>query len=113
MSRSDSYYKMMQAAVKFHHNIALILEAKAAEATRSCQWICNHVSPQQFDDHSKQVRRAIEVHEQLIEVIEGLTRMEQALSKNMSVLLGDDEESSDSGGEAGVGDLFPFGGGSK
>lgn len=109
MTREDSYHKMLQAAAQMQRNISLILEAKAAEAARSCQWICQHLSSSHFEDHTAQVKKTIEVHDQLIEVIEGITKMEQALAKNMHVLLGQGEDASDQGG-GDYGDMFPFGG---
>lgn len=112
MNREDSYHKMLKAAAQLQWNISLILEAKAAEAARSCQWISQHLSSSHFEDHGVQVKKTVEVHEQLIEVIEGITKMEQALAKNMHVLLGQGEDDTDqAGGE--YGDMFPFGGQSK
>ncbi|MFB6366735.1 hypothetical protein ACFCP7_22245 [Paenibacillus elgii] len=93
MSRIDSYHKMMQAASRFQHNIALILEAKALEASRSSQWICGHLSGAHFTDHGDQVKKLLEVHDQMIEVIEGMTKMELALAKHLHILLGGGEAS--------------------
>jgi hypothetical protein len=109
LSRVDSYHKMLQSAVKLQLNISLILEAKAVEATRSYQWICRHLTSAHFEDHTNQVKRTVEVHEQLLEVIDGITKMEQALAKNLQVLLGEKEEASDPNA-GGYGDMFPFGG---
>ncbi|WP_159881081.1 hypothetical protein [Paenibacillus puerhi] len=111
MSRADAYHRMLMAAAKFQHNIALILEAKAVEAERSCQWICGHVSGEHYDNHGDQLKGTIDVHEQLLEVIDGMTKLERALAKNMSVLLGEKESeggTDDSGGD--MGDFFSFGG---
>ncbi|NOU96522.1 hypothetical protein GC093_25365 [Paenibacillus sp. LMG 31456] len=120
MSRTDSYHKMLQAAANFQSNIALILEAKSAEAARSSQWICQHLASDHFESHSDQIKKTIEIHEQLLEVIDGMTKMEVALAKNLQVLLGQSEAESDSSGGGGTeggsgdfGDMFPFGGGSK
>jgi hypothetical protein len=110
---------MLQAAAHFQMNIALILEAKSVEAARSCQWICQHLSSDHFETHGDQVKRTIEVHEQLLEVIDGMTKMEQALAKNLQVLLGQKEDDADSaggavgGGTGDFGDMFSFGGDTK
>ncbi len=93
MSRIESYHKMMQAASQFQYNIALILEAKALEASRSCQWICGHLNAAHFEDHGDQVKKSLEVHDQMIEVIEGMTKMEMALAKHLQILLGGNEAS--------------------
>ncbi|KPV61079.1 hypothetical protein QJ48_01740 [Paenibacillus sp. A3] len=87
MSRIESYHKMLQAASQFQYNIALILEAKALEAARSCQWISGHLSGAHFEDHGDQVKKLLEVHDQMIEVIEGMTKMEMALAKHLHILL--------------------------
>ncbi|MEK8131271.1 hypothetical protein WMW72_25520 [Paenibacillus filicis] len=110
MSRADAYHRMLMSAAKFQHNIALILEAKAVEAERSCQWICGHVSGEHFENHGDQLKGTVDIHDQLLEVIDGMTKMERALAKHLSVLLGEpdsDGGSDDSGGEAG--DFFSFG----
>lgn len=109
MSRSDAYYQMLQAVSQLQLNIALILEAKAAESSRSSQWICRHLNSDQFELHSDQLKRTLEVHEHLIEVIDGMTKMEAALAKNLQALVGQQEEES-MGGAGGLGALFPFGG---
>ncbi|WP_281889184.1 hypothetical protein [Paenibacillus sp. YYML68] len=113
MNRTDSYHKMLAAAAKMQHNIALLLEAKAVEAQRSCQWICAHMGGAQYEDHTEQLKSSLDVHDQLLEVIDGMTKMERALAKHMTILLGEQEDGD--GGEQGgeLGDLFSFGGGSS
>ncbi|MCZ8513580.1 hypothetical protein O9H85_14280 [Paenibacillus filicis] len=111
MSRNETYHRMLMAASHFQLNIALILEAKAVEAARSCQWICQHLSGVHFEDHGEQLKKTIEIHDQLIEVIDGMTKMEQALAKNIQIILGSQEEESGAGqGGDQFGTLFPFGG---
>jgi uncharacterized membrane protein YgcG len=111
---------MLQAAADIQSNIALILEAKSVEAARSSQWICQHLTSDHFETHSDQVKKTIEVHEQLLEVIDGMTKLELAFAKNLQVLLGQSEEDSSGssgggadGGSGGFGDMFSFGGDSK
>jgi hypothetical protein len=82
----------------FQQHIATILEDRATEAEKFRHLICNHLHPATFDNHSDQIRESLDVHRQLIEVINGLTKMENALAKNLEILLGGNEE--DSGGTA-------------
>jgi hypothetical protein len=89
VARIDSYHRILQASAEFQRNIALVLEAKAVEAARSSQWLCHQLSGSHFDDHSEQVKKTIEIHEHLLEVIYGMTKMEHALAKNMQTILGD------------------------
>ncbi|MCZ8519160.1 MULTISPECIES: hypothetical protein [Paenibacillus] len=111
MSRKDSYYHMLQSASKFQYNISLILEAKAVEAARSCQWLCGHLSEEHFRDHGEQVKTTIEVHEQILEVIDSMTKMEQALARHMQLLLAGQEDGGGQGlGGGGDGDFFSYGG---
>ncbi|MFE5320260.1 hypothetical protein ACFQ88_16245 [Paenibacillus sp. NPDC056579] len=99
MSRTSSYHKLLVSAVSFQKNVYLILEAKSFETTRACRWICNHLAAEHLGDHNDQVKKCLEIHEQLIEVIDGLTKMEQALTKNLQAILDDGE--ADNGGISG------------
>jgi hypothetical protein len=112
MSRKDSYHKILRATSSMQHNISLILEAKASEASRSCQWICGHLNAEHYESHGDRVKGALEIHEQLLEVIDGLTKMEQALARHMQLLLSPKEDD-EGGGFGGLGDspdLFQLGG---
>jgi len=113
LGRATSYHKLLQSAASFQKNIALILEAKAFEATRSSRWICHHLKAADLGGHNDQVKHSIEIQEQLLEVIDGLTKMEVALNKNLQAILADNEESSGESGEI-TGELSDyFGGNSK
>jgi hypothetical protein len=115
LNRPDSFNRMMQAAAKLQLNIAIILEAKSIEAEKTRHWICNHLSLDAYEDHAEQIKETMDVHDQLIELIDGLTKMESALTKNLKIILNQNEEEeamgSGSGGGGGMGDLF--GGGPK
>lgn len=112
MSRTNSYYRLLQSTASFQKNISLILEAKAHEATRSSRWMCTHLTSSQLGDPNDQVKRAIEIHEQLLDVIDGLTKMEQALTKNLQAILGDSSEGGNPGEITGEYNDF-FGGNSR
>ena len=111
MDRERTYISMLQAAAQIQHNIALILEGRAAEAHKSRDWICNHLSSAAYEDHASHVKGPLEVHDQLLEVIEGITKMEHALARNLEVLLGENESAA--GGSGQMSDLFQLGGDSK
>jgi len=111
LSRTDSYHRLLQSSASFQKNISLILEAKAHEAARSSRWMCTHLTSSHLGDHNDQVKRTIEIHEQLLEVIDGLTKMEQALTKNLQAILGDSNEDGNSGEISG--DFNDFFGGSS
>ncbi len=104
MSREESFIRMLGAASKMQLNISVILEAKAMEAEKIRAWFQHHFHPQSITTHEDLVKKPIEVHEHLLEVIDGLTKMEYALAKNLKTLLNPDEGEESSG--------FDFGGGS-
>ncbi|AEI45051.1 hypothetical protein [Paenibacillus mucilaginosus] len=112
MNRAESLTRIMKAAAKIQLNIALMLEAKTAEAEKSRHWICNHLSVAAYDGHAVQVKETMDIHDQLIEVIEGVTKMENALTRNLQILLNQKEEGGMGGGGmqgGGLGDMFGMG----
>lgn len=110
MKRSDSFLRILEASVSIQFNVSLILEAKANEAEKSRDWICGHVNHKIYDSHEDQVKSPLEYHEQFVEVIDGLTKMENALAKNLRVVLNRDEENSSSGyNGGGLGNMMNLG----
>lgn len=110
MSREQAYLNMLGAAVQIQWNVALILEAKAVEAEKVRNWVLNHVHEGSFENHEKQLSNPLDVHEQLVEVLEGLTKLQNGLCSNLKTILPPEEESSDGGGLGGLfgGDLGDF-----
>ncbi|TMV53002.1 restriction endonuclease subunit S [Paenibacillus mesophilus] len=106
MQRTESFLWMLRASAKMQHDISLILEAKANEAEKSRDWICVHLNHQSYDNHEDQLKKPLEMHESFVELIDGLTKMENALSKNLKVVLNKNEDMSSDGGLGGL-----FGGG--
>jgi hypothetical protein len=108
VSRTDNYLTILDAAAKIQYNVALILEAKALHAEKSRNWICNHLSMGAYSNNLDQVKQTANIHEQLIQVIDGITKMENSLTKNLEILIG--EKSSSDGG---FGDMMGLGGPEK
>lgn len=109
MTREEAYLSILDASAKFQFNIALILEAKAAEAEKVKKWILNHLFAESYADHVTQVQHAIEIHEYLIDVIEGMTKMENSLASNLKVVLNKDQHEGEGYGGFG-GEIYPYGG---
>ena len=111
MGRPEAYVHMIDAFARYQGNIAQILEAKAAEAEKSRNWICEYLYEGGFSDHKEQLKQACGVHERLIEVIDGIVKMENGFARNMKLLLGQNEDSTDdTGSSTGLfGDLFSGG----
>ncbi|MCD1258101.1 restriction endonuclease subunit S [Paenibacillus athensensis] len=106
MNREDIWLHMLDSTAKLQHEIALILEAKAQEAEKSRSWVCHHLTSANVPGHDNQMKTSVEVNEQIIELIDGLTKLESALNRQLQALLGAKE---DDGGGSGFGDMMSFG----
>ncbi|WP_028562165.1 hypothetical protein [Paenibacillus pinihumi] len=115
MSREQSYMRVLDASAKLQWNVAMILEAKAVEAEKVRSWLCNHMTCQAFSSQQDQLKGSMDVHDQLIEVIEGLTKLGQGMSSVLKVVLQQDAESGgdNMGGMYGGGGGFDMGFGDK
>jgi hypothetical protein len=88
---------MLGVAAKMQFEVSLILEAKAVEAEKAKNWLCNHLSSADFNDYEDQLKQVIDIHQQMIDVIDGLTKLENGLRKNLVIVLGHNKSSGDSG----------------
>lgn len=109
MSREHALINMLDAAAKIQWNVAMILEAKAVEAEKARNWTLNHFQAHSFESHDKQLSEPLGLHEMLVEVIEGLTKLENGLCSNLKTVLTSDSDDSD-GDSGGLGGLFGSGG---
>ncbi len=110
MERSHAYTHIIDAYARYQGIVAQILEAKAAEAEKSRDWICEYMADGAFGDHKEQWKQAGIVHERLIEVIDGIVKMENGMARNLKLLLNQTEESDDTSSSVGLfGDLFAGG----
>ncbi|WP_068774013.1 hypothetical protein [Paenibacillus sp. FJAT-26967] len=107
MSREGSYMQILQSAAQMQVSIASILESKAAEAEKSRAWITHHLNAAHFASHTDQVQQPLEIHEGLLELIDAMTKMEQALGRHLQILVG--EADNENGG--GLGQFQGFDGG--
>ncbi|RXZ81206.1 restriction endonuclease subunit S [Paenibacillaceae bacterium] len=110
MSREAAYLRMLEAAAKLQWNMATILDAKAVETEKVRNWICNHVSPEVFPGQQDLVKETLEVHDQMIEVIDGLSKMGQGISSMLKVVLRHDAATDSDDGMGGMFSGFPMGG---
>ena len=111
MNRNELYLNMLDATAKLQHEIALMLEARVVEAEKSRNWICNHINSKNLEGHEHQMKQSGEIHEYVIELIDGLTKMENSLNRHMQALLRQNESGAGAGGDGsnGMGNLFSFG----
>ena len=111
MDRTDLYMQMLDATAMLQYEISLMLEARVIEATKSQNWICQHMNGANLEGHDHKMKVTGEVHESVIELIDGLTKLENALNRQMKALLGKNDSSSALGSDdaMGFGGLLPFG----
>jgi hypothetical protein len=100
VSREESYLKILDAAEKYQASIAFILEAKIIEAQKSQDWIRKHMQ-QSLIAPEEQFKLSMEIHEHIVELLEGLTKMEQSLGNNLKVILNRDDGGTDDAGLSG------------
>jgi hypothetical protein len=98
--RDQAYIAMLEVAAKMQFEVSLILEAKALEAEKTKNWLCNHLLSAEFNDYEDQLIQAIDIHKQMIDVIDGLTKLENGLRKNLVIVLEHNKSSGDSGFDA-------------
>ncbi len=115
MSREKAYLQMLESSATIQWNIAMILEAKAVEAEKVKQWTQHHIHARAFDSHEEQLKETISIHEVIVEMVEGLTKLENGLYSNLKAVLGSGEEGGEGGeGFGGMsGEGFDFGEDSK
>lgn len=112
MSREKAFLQMLESTATIQWNIALILEAKAVEAEKVKQWTQQHIHARSFDAHEDQLKESLSIHEVIVEMVEGLTKLENGLYSNLKAVLGSGED--EGGGFGGMsGDGFDFGDDSK
>ncbi|MFF2483989.1 restriction endonuclease subunit S [Paenibacillus sp. NPDC058071] len=107
MEREQAYLRMLGATANMQWNVAIMLEAKAEEAEKARNWICNHITTESFIGDQTQLKQSIQMHDQIIDVLDGVNKMGQGIVSILRALL---DKDSDNGGEQGMGS-FHFGGG--
>jgi hypothetical protein len=108
MSREKAYLQMLESTAAIQWNIAMILEAKAVEAEKVKQWTYHHIHARAFESHEEQLKESLSIHEVIVELVEGLTKLENGLYSNLKAVLGSGEEEGGGEGFSG-GDGFDFG----
>ncbi|WP_138755439.1 restriction endonuclease subunit S [Paenibacillus sinopodophylli] len=111
MNREQSYLRMLGSAANMQWNIAIMLEAKASEAEKMRSWICNHLHSNSFGSEQAQLGQSIQMHDQVIEVIDGIAKLNQGMVSIMKAVLQQEEEVTEGYGEGlpSLGKGFSFG----
>ena len=103
MQREEACEVTLDAIAKIQRNVSLMLGAKAVEADKVKNWMLHHITEGTYTTHMDRLATCLQVHELQIEVIDGLTKMMNGLSRNMRAIL--NPETDDAGG------MMSFGGG--
>lgn len=106
MNREQSFLNVLDAVAKMQWNVSMILEAKAVETEKVRNWITNHVHSGSLESHEKKLTEPLGIHEQLIEIIEGLTKLQNGLCSNLKAVLASDETDLGSDDDGGFDGLF-------
>ncbi|MGE7826051.1 hypothetical protein [Paenibacillus sp. NPDC093718] len=91
VSKEESLMRMLEAAVAIQRETSLILEGKAVEAEKVREWVLSQ------DPSAGGLKDSLVMHEQIVEQIEGLTRIGSGLCRNLRVALGTDDQASSGG----------------
>ncbi|SEU18760.1 restriction endonuclease subunit S [Paenibacillus sp. NFR01] len=92
MSREKAFLQMLESSAAIQWNIAMILEAKAVEAEKVKQWTHHHIHARAFETHEDQLKESMAIHDVIVEMVEGLTKLENGLYSNLKAVLGSGEE---------------------
>ncbi|PWW07353.1 hypothetical protein DFQ01_102245 [Paenibacillus cellulosilyticus] len=95
--REQAFQRMLDTAAKLQWDISMILEAKAVEAEKVRNWILNHVSSDSYYEQQQQLKESLRMHDQIVEVIDGLTKIGRGMNAVMRVALEHGLEGDDNG----------------
>ncbi|PAK48861.1 hypothetical protein [Paenibacillus sp. 7541] len=93
MSKVESLMQMLDAAVVIQRETSLILEGKAVEAEKVCQWVLSNQAL-----GAEGLKEPLALHDQIVEQIEGLTRIGSGLCRNLRIILGTSDQEDGEGG---------------
>lgn len=82
----------LTSIARMQRDVSMMLGAKALEAEKVRNWILQHVQAGVFPTQQDHLSTCLEIHEQQVEVIEGLTKMCNGLSRSMKIILHPDQE---------------------
>ncbi|WP_139995435.1 restriction endonuclease subunit S [Paenibacillus paridis] len=100
MNREQAYMRMLSSTANMQWNIAVMLEAKAAEAEKMRGWICNHVHSHSFNTQEAQLGQSLQMHDQVIEVIDGISKLNQGIVSIMKAVLQQEDDESENFGDS-------------
>ncbi|GAB2694352.1 restriction endonuclease subunit S [Paenibacillus thermoaerophilus] len=94
MNREEAYMSMLESMGRMQRQISVILDSKALEAEKARNWIAGHLRAQAYGSHGQQLKHSLAVHEQVLELIDGVTKLQLGMAGNLKVLLHPGQEES-------------------
>lgn len=98
MTREDAGRVGLDALAKIQSNVAMILEAKAVEAEKVRNWLLNHLTLGTFTAHQDQLNASLQFSKMNIQVIDGLAKLCNGLTRNLKTILHPNGEGDDTHG---------------
>lgn len=106
LTNDQSYLRILTANANIHQHIAAILEAKAKEMSKASVWTRLHTHSSMYQEQSVQYQDGLRINEKLIEVIEGITKVESGLARHLKMALNPDRTDEQSASDSDLGNLF-------
>jgi hypothetical protein len=111
VSKEQSLTRILAAGAQIQMHLSYILAAKALEIGKTRNWACGHLLTETYENHKKQTQEPLKFHEQLVELLDGITKVENGLAKNLGIVLGETDADAMGGGGFSLDGLFDKDGG--
>lgn len=106
MEKEHAYVRILAADADIQYHLASILEAKANDLAKAGEWTIQHIHRSSEHNHPGQLKEAMGIHEQMIEIIEGITKVETGLARHIKMVLSEDESSAQSASDTDLSKMF-------
>lgn len=85
MREETQKQRLFASTIRMHEQLADILAYKALEAEKARNWLCGCMA------EGDPLRPCLAVHEQVVEMLEGIARVESGIVSHLKILLGEEE----------------------
>ncbi len=83
MREETQKQRLLASTIRMHEQLAEILAHKALEAEKARNWLCGSMA------EGDPLRPCLDVHEQVVEMLEGIARVESGIVSHLKILLGE------------------------
>ncbi|GIQ68511.1 restriction endonuclease subunit S [Xylanibacillus composti] len=85
MREETQKQRLLLSTIRMHEQLAEILAHKALEAEKARNWLCGCLA------EGDPLKPCLAVHEQVVEMLEGIARVESGIVGHLKILLGEEE----------------------